>query len=50
MQMQYFLPSTQDGTDRTPEIQALLETYGTCQLGSGIYVTTGITRPGGAIR
>ena len=48
MQMQYFLPSTQDGTDRTPEIQALLETYGTCQLGSGIYVTTGITMPEGA--
>lgn len=48
MQMQYFLPSTQDDTDRTPEIQALLETYGTCQLGSGIYVTTGITMPEGA--
>ncbi|MBQ3147720.1 MAG: hypothetical protein IJB91_08345 [Oscillospiraceae bacterium] len=44
----YFLPSTHDDTDRTPEIQALLETYGTCQLGSGIYVTTGITMPEGA--
>ena len=48
MQMKYFLPSTQDETDRTAEIQQMLETYGTCQLGSGIYVTTGITMPEGA--
>lgn len=45
---QYFLPSTQDDTDRTAEIQQLLDTYGTCQLGSGLYVTTGIQMPEGS--
>lgn len=48
MQMQYFLPSTQDETDRTAEIQQMLETYGTCQLGNGIYVTSGIQMPEGS--
>lgn len=46
--MAYFLPSTQDDTDRTEQIQQMLQTYGACRLGSGIYVVTGIQMPEGA--
>ena len=46
--MGYYLSSTHDQTDRTAEIQNLLECYGTCQLGNGIFVTTGIVMPEGA--
>ena len=45
--VEYYLSSTQDYTDRTAEIQSLLERYGTCQLGNGIFVTTGIVMPEG---
>lgn len=43
----WFLPSTQDSTDRTAEIEQLLACHGICQLGSGIYVVSGVTMPNG---
>lgn len=32
----HFLPSTHDDTDRTPDIQQMLEQHGACQLGAGL--------------
>lgn len=43
----FYLPATNDGADRTAEIQQLLDQHGTCQLGSGIYVVSGIQMPRG---
>ena len=41
------LQSTGDTTDRTAEIEAMLQTYKSCVLGSGVFYTTGITMPEG---
>jgi hypothetical protein len=43
----YYLPSSCDEKDRTAEIEALLCKHGACQLGSGIYVVSGIKMPNG---
>ena len=43
----YYLPSTNDMTDRTQEIMNLLKTEGACRLGSGIYVVSGVDMPDG---
>ena len=43
----YYLPSTGDGKDRTAEIEAKLCRHGACQLGSGMYIVSGIQMPDG---
>lgn len=45
----YLLPSTNDTTDRTGDIQTLLNTTGACHLGSGVFYVTGITIPTGGL-
>ena len=40
-----YLPSTGDSTDRTNDIQTMLNTYGICRLGPGDFYTTGIDMP-----
>ena len=40
-----YLASTGDTTDRTGDIQTLLETNGVCHLGSGVFYTTGVEIP-----
>lgn len=42
---EYYLPSTNDSTDRTGDILRMLEEHGACQLGSGIYVVAGVDMP-----
>ena len=44
----YYLPSAGDSADMTEAIQQMLDQYGTCLLGSGTYVVTGIHMPDGA--
>lgn len=44
----YILPSTNDHTDRTADIQAMLEQHGVCMLGDGIYVVSGVEMPKGS--
>ena len=41
----YFLAAPDDGHDVTAEIQAMLNTYGTCRLGPGTYNVSGIDMP-----
>ena len=41
----YFLPSTNDNTDRTADIQQMLEQHGVCMLGDGVYVVSGVDMP-----
>lgn len=43
--LNYYLPSTNDSTDRTAEIRALLEQYGVCRLGCGSFVVSGVDMP-----
>lgn len=43
--MKYYLPSTNDNTDRSAEIRALLEQYGVCRLGCGQFVVSGLDMP-----
>ena len=43
--LEYYLPSTNDDTDRTGEIQRMLERYGACMLGDGVYVVSGVDMP-----
>lgn len=45
----YLLPSTNDTTDRTGDIQTLLNTTGACRLGKGVFYVTGITIPTGGM-
>ena len=41
----YILESTGDKTDRTAEILAMLETYGVCQLGKGVFYVSNLDMP-----
>ncbi len=43
--LKYYLESTNDNTDRTAEIMALLEQYGVCRLGCGTFVVSGVDMP-----
>ena len=43
--MNYYLQSTNDNTDRTADIMALLEQYGVCRLGCGTFVVSGVDMP-----
>lgn len=43
--MEYYLKSTRDASDRTAEIEALLQEYGTCLLGPGTFVVSGVKMP-----
>ena len=43
--MEYYLKSTNDTTDRTAEIEALLQEYGTCVLGPGTFVVKNVRMP-----
>ena len=43
--MKYYLTSTGDMTDRTGDIRALLEQYGVCRLGCGIFAVSGLDMP-----
>lgn len=43
--MKYYLPSTNDNTDRTADIQAMLDQRGACLLGDGLYVVSGVNMP-----
>ena len=43
--MEYYLKSTRDTTDRTGEIEALLQEYGACVLGPGIFVVKNVQMP-----
>ena len=45
MKKLFMLESTNDTTDRTTEIQTLLQNYKFCALGSGVFCTSGITMP-----
>lgn len=45
--MQWYLPSSNDGADQTAQIEACLKEYGTCQLGKGTYVVSGVHMPDG---
>ena len=44
-EMNYYLTSTNDDTDRTAEMRALLEQYGVCRLGVGSFVVNGLDMP-----
>lgn len=44
-EMAYFLKSTGDHTDRTAEIEAMLNTHGVCCLDSGIFTVRGVNMP-----
>jgi hypothetical protein len=41
----YVLESTGDTTDRTQEIEAILEEKGACVLGTGVFYVSGVTMP-----
>ncbi|MBE6972328.1 MAG: hypothetical protein E7440_00360 [Ruminococcaceae bacterium] len=43
--IEYYLTSTGDMTDRTAEIRTLLEEYGVCRLGCGTFVVSGLDMP-----
>jgi len=43
--IKYYLTSTNDNTDRTGDIRALLEEYGVCRLGCGTFVVSGVDMP-----
>lgn len=43
--MNYLITSTNDLSDRTADIRAKLEQYGTCHLGSGMFVVSGLDMP-----
>lgn len=43
--MEYYLKSTQDTTDRTAEIEALLQTHGVCVLGPGTFLVKNVRMP-----
>ena len=45
--MDYYLKSTRDYTDRTAEIESLLQEYGVCVLGPGTFVVSGVKMPDG---
>ena len=45
---EYFLPCSNDGADMTAAIEEKLLQYGTCFLGSGTYIVTGIRMPEGS--
>ena len=45
----YYLESTGDKTDRTKEIEALLEEHGACLLGTGEFFVSGVTMPEGEV-
>ena len=45
MEQLFYLPPTDAGVDRTEEIRQLLCRYGTCQLGSGTYLVSGVDMP-----
>ncbi len=44
-----YLESTGDNTDRTADIAQLLQTYGCCNLGSGVFVVTNLDMPAHSI-
>jgi hypothetical protein len=44
-EMAYFLKSTGDHTDRTAEIEAMLNIHGVCCLDSGIFTVRGVNMP-----
>jgi len=44
----YYISAPADGRDMTKEIEATLEKYGTCLLGTGDFLTHGIVMPEGA--
>lgn len=46
--LEYYIKSTNDTTDRTEEIQTVLNTFGACVLGAGVFYTTGILVPSNA--
>ena len=39
------LTSTNDKTDRTAEIEAMLQSHGCCTLDSGVFYVSGVTMP-----
>ncbi|MBQ8358162.1 MAG: hypothetical protein IJX39_10230 [Clostridia bacterium] len=44
-ELRYRLESQNDGTDMTDRIEQMLRAYGTCLLGSGVYVVSGVNMP-----
>lgn len=48
-ELDFYISSTGDTTDRTAEIQGILDTFGVCRLGEGMFYTTGLTVPNNGI-
>lgn len=45
---EYYLPCRNDGTDMTAAIEERLLRYGTCLLGKGVYIVSGVNMPDGS--
>lgn len=46
-EMEFFLPCAGDGADMTAAIEDRLRRFGTCRLGAGTYIVSGIAMPDG---